>query len=48
MDFTALFVDVDDFGKQFLPTYQRYLLNDPTRRRCRQTRQIHHGLVLGF
>jgi len=35
MDFTDLFVDVDDFWKQFRPAYEQRLLADGQRRRLR-------------
>jgi len=35
VDFTELFVDVDDFWKQFRPAYEQRLLNDGRRRRQR-------------
>ena len=36
MDFAELFVDVDDFWKQFRPAYEQRLLVDGQRRRQRQ------------
>lgn len=36
MDFTSLFVDVDDFWQQFRPTYEQKLLADGTRKRRRE------------
>lgn len=38
MDFTALFVDVDDFWKHFRPEYEGRLIADGTRRRRREGR----------
>ena len=35
MDFTDLFVDVNDFWKQFRPVYEQRLLADGQRRRLR-------------
>ena len=37
MDFTELFVPIDDFCKMFEPNFQKQLLEDGTRKRQRQT-----------
>jgi hypothetical protein len=37
MDFTSLYVDVDDFWQSFCDEYHRHLIADGQRRRHRQT-----------
>ena len=47
MDFSALFVDVDDFWKQFRPAYEQRLLADGQRRPVTRQTQIETEYVVG-